>query len=110
MAGVKGQAQARLDDRSAVPADMHEKTCCPHSATGPAVEGSPDVFVNQRPALRVGDAGVHATCCGPNTWVAIEGSPSVLINNQPAHRMGDADMHCGGPGSMIEGSPNVLVG
>jgi hypothetical protein len=24
--------------------------------------------------------------------------------------MGDADMHCGGPGSMIEGSPDVLVG
>jgi uncharacterized Zn-binding protein involved in type VI secretion len=43
------------------------------------VEGSPDVFVNQRAALRVGDAGVHAACCGPNTWVAIEGSPDVLV-------------------------------
>ena len=72
--------------------------------------GSPDVFVNNQPALRVTDTGVHMTCCGSNTWVAMKGSNSVLINNQPAHRLFDFDMHCGGPGFMIEASPDVFVG
>jgi uncharacterized Zn-binding protein involved in type VI secretion len=90
--------------------DTHGKDCCPHAATGPAVTGSPNVKVNARPALRAGDSGIHAACCGPNTWIATEGSPSVRINGQPAHRKGDLDMHCGGPGEMIEGSPDVLVG
>jgi uncharacterized Zn-binding protein involved in type VI secretion len=104
------QPQTRLGDQSMVPADKHGKSCCPHSCTGPATKGSPDVFVNNRAALRVGDSGIHAKCCGPNTWVATKGSGSVSINNQPAHRVQDADMHCGGPGYMIEGSPDVFVG
>jgi len=66
--------------------------------------------INQRPALRVTDTGVHALCCGPNTWVAMDGSKTVLINNLMAHRLGDLDQHCGGPGYMIEGSQDVLVG
>ncbi len=77
---------------------------------GPAVTGSPDVQVNTRPALRVGDAGVHAHCCNTNTWVAVEGSASVFINNVPAHRLGDLDEHCGGPGFMVQGSGDVKVG
>jgi uncharacterized Zn-binding protein involved in type VI secretion len=77
---------------------------------GPAETGSPDTLVNMRPALRVGDSGIHVHCCGPNTWVAVAGSSSVLINNRPAHRLGDEDMHCGGPGFMVEGSGDTLVG
>ena len=72
--------------------------------------GSQNVMVNSRPALRVTDNGVHSHCCGPNTWVAVKGSMTVLINNLQAHRLNDADQHCGGPGYMIEGSPDVLVG
>jgi uncharacterized Zn-binding protein involved in type VI secretion len=79
-------------------------------AIGPAVEGSPDVFVNMMPALRVTDTGIHSACCGPNTWIAKEGSNVVLINNLPAHRMFDQDIHCGGPGFMVEGSDDVYVG
>ena len=93
-----------------VPADTHYKTDCPHVCIGPAETGSPDTFVNGLPALRVTDTGIHALCCGPNIWVAIAGSGTVLINNLPAHRIFDADMHCGGPGYMVEGSPDVLVG
>ncbi len=78
--------------------------------TGPAVEGSPTVFVNGRPAVRKDDHGVHAACCGPNTWSALNGSSTVFINGRPAHRLGDMDRHCGGIGRMIEGSPNVFVG
>jgi len=72
--------------------------------------GSPNVNVNSLPALRVGDPGIHAACCGPNTWKASAGSGTVFINNKAAHRLGDADQHCGGQGKLIEGSNNVIVG
>ena len=105
------RAQSRLGDRSFVPSDFHG-WCghCPHECIGPAETGSPDVFVNKRPALRVTDTGKHVECCGPKTWVAVEGSPSVKINRLPAHREGDKDQHCGGPGYMVDGSADVLVG
>lgn len=103
-------SQGRLGDKSQVPADAHGCPACPHSATGPAIIGSPDVLVNNRPALRLGDMGIHAACCGPNTWVAVQGSATVLINGKPAHRLGDMDVHCGGPGNLIEGSADVFVG
>jgi uncharacterized Zn-binding protein involved in type VI secretion len=65
------------------------------------------VFINGKAALRIGDPGVHSSCCGPNTWVCAEGSSKVFINNIPAVRLGDATTHCGGVGKMIEGSPDV---
>jgi len=68
------------------------------------------VIVNNKPALRVSDNGVHSACCGPNSWVASKGSGTVFINKLPAHRLGDMDMHCGGVGNMVEGSSNVMVG
>jgi hypothetical protein len=72
--------------------------------------GSPDVRVNNQPALRVDDTGVHSSCCGPNTWKAVTGSNVVLINNKPAHRLFDDDEHCGGMGWMVEASQDVFVG
>jgi uncharacterized Zn-binding protein involved in type VI secretion len=74
------------------------------------MRGSPDVNVNRRPALRVDDPGVHAACCGANTWTATQGSSTVFINGKGAHRMGDRTRHCGGAGQLVEGSPNVMVG
>jgi uncharacterized Zn-binding protein involved in type VI secretion len=102
--------QGRLGDKSFVPADAHGCVACPHPCTGPAIMGSPNVNVNSRPALRVGDPGIHMACCGPNTWKASAGSGTVFINNKAAHRLGDADQHCGGQGKLIEGSNNVIVG
>ena len=99
----------RVGDKALCPADSHGKDCCPHTVTGPAVSGSPDVFIDGRPALRVGDPGVHSACCGPNTWKTAQGSPKVLINNIPAVRLGDATSHCGGSGTMVEGSPDVII-
>lgn len=104
------QKQGRLGDNSFVPADGHGCPSCPHACTGPAIIGSPDVLVNNKPALRISDNGTHAVCCGPNTWTAVQGCPSVLINGKAAHRFGDKDMHCGGMGNLIEGSPDVFVG
>ena len=102
--------QSRLGDKSDVPADGHGCPGCAHHCVGPATAGSPDVNCNGRPALRVGDPGVHSGCCGSNTWIATKGSTTVFINNKPAHRINDQDQHCGGVGKMIEGSKNVIVG
>ena len=94
---------------SQVPADAHGCPACPHPCIGPAIAGSPDVKCNSMPALRVGDPGMHAACCGPNTWTAQEGSGTVFINNKKAHRMGDADKHCGGSGKLITSSTSVVT-
>lgn len=102
--------QSRLGDKSQVPIDVHGCPACPHTCIGPAIAGSPNVMTNNRPSLRVGDNGVHAACCGPNTWIAQQGSGTVMINNKPAHRLGDTDIHCGGIGRMVEGSNNVVTG
>ncbi len=102
--------QGRLGDKSFAPADGHGCVLCPHLVVGPAVQGSPTVLVNNLPALRLDDRGVHAVCCGPNTWTAVKGSKTVFINRKAAHRLGDQDQHCGGTGVLIEGSPNVMVG
>lgn len=102
--------QGRLGDKANVPLDAHGCPACPHPAIGPAIQGSPDVNVNRRPALRVGDPGIHAACCGTNTWTATKGSTTVFINGKSAHRMGDQNRHCGGMGQLVEGSPNVIVG
>ncbi len=72
--------------------------------------GSPTVNVNSLPAVRVGDMGIHAACCGPNMWNAQMGSGTVFINGKPAHRVGDMTKHCGGVGQTIAGSPSVIVG
>jgi uncharacterized Zn-binding protein involved in type VI secretion len=106
--GMPGQG--RLGDKANVPLDMHGCPACPHPAIGPAILGSPDVNVNRRPALRVDDPGVHAACCGPNTWTATTGSLTVFINGKAAHRLGDKNRHCGGIGQLVEGSLNVIVG
>lgn len=103
-------AAGRLGDKSMVQADTHGCVACPHPAVGPAICGSPDVFINNLPALRITDTGIHAACCGPNTWMAVKGSSTVMINYLAAHRMGDTDQHCGGTGQLIEGSPDVLIG
>ncbi len=99
----------RVGDDSHCPDDSHGGKCCSHSVTGPAVSGSPDVFINGKPALRVGDSGVHRACCGTNTWHVVEGSPTVFVNGLPLARLGDATSHCGGSGTLIEAGPDVIV-
>ena len=102
--------QGRLGDKASVDADAHGCPGCPHPGTGPAIQGSADVFVNSRPALRVDDVGVHMACCGPNMWKAQKGAPSVFINGKAGFRLNDASKHCGGVGKLIEGSSDVIVG
>lgn len=101
---------ARLGDKAQVPLDAHGCLACPHPAIGPAIAGSTDVNTNRRPAIRLDDPGLHAACCGTNTWKAMQGSQTVFINSKPAVRMGDQTQHCGGIGRMVEGSQNVIIG
>ncbi len=103
-------ALSRLGDKARCMADSHGCVTCPHVVTGPAITGSENVNINNRAAVRVGDQGKHAPCCGPNTWVADSGSGTVFINGRAAVRVGDASQHCGGVGSLTEGSPDVNVG
>jgi len=102
--------QGRLGDKAKVSADAHGCPGCPHPGIGPAIMGSPDVFVNGSPALRVDDVGIHAVCCGTNMWQAQQGSATVFINGKAAFRLNDPSKHCGGSGQLIEGSSDVIVG
>jgi uncharacterized Zn-binding protein involved in type VI secretion len=66
--------------------------------------GSPDVFTNNKPTVRIGDT----TVCGDP---ASQGSPTVFANNIAVHRLGDAT---GGHGSWVPnaaatGSNNVFA-
>ena len=103
-------AQARVGDNANIPSDGHGSPCCHHSCTGPGTEGSPNVNVNGMPALRLGDPGVHSSCCGANTWNVMMASTTVFINGKGAARLGDQTQHCGGVGQLIQGSPNVNTG
>lgn len=100
----------RVGDIAWVPADSHGNSCCAHSAQGPAVAGSPNILINGKQALRVGDPGIHSFCCGSNSWRAEQGAPGVFFNDIPAHRVRDATTHCGGGGVLINGSANVIIG
>jgi uncharacterized Zn-binding protein involved in type VI secretion len=104
-------AAHRLGDLSQATSDAHGCPACPHaSPTGPGIIGSPDVNINNMPARRQNDLGIHAVCCGPNMYLANAGSGTVNINGIPAHRTGDATQHCGGSGQALQGSPNVNIG
>jgi uncharacterized Zn-binding protein involved in type VI secretion len=107
---MPGPPQHRLGDDAFCPACAHGCPVCPHPVKGPAIMGSPNVFVNKMMAMRVGDPGLHMVCCDGNNWKVASGSGTVFINNKPAARIGDSTSHCGGSGKVIKGSPNVFTG
>lgn len=101
---------ARVNDPVEAKFDTHGGPCCPHQVKGLLTTGSGDVYINGRPAARVGDRGVHAACCGPNTFVLAGGAATVLVNGSNAVRRGDPTLHCGGSsGEVTDGSPDVFV-
>jgi uncharacterized Zn-binding protein involved in type VI secretion len=106
MAGV-----CRLGDKAKAPIDNHGCPLCPHTnVTGPALTASFNVNINGVPALRAGDGGLHAVCCGTNKWTITKGSATVIVNGQQLVRKGDPTQHCGGKGKMDEASGNVVDG
>src|SRR5262245_27532367 len=99
-----------VGDLAKADADAHGCPACPHPSTGPAILGSPTVFINNMPAIRKDDLGMAAVCCGPNMWTAQMGSTTVNINSKAAVRKDDMTKHCGGTGKTILGSPDVIIG
>jgi uncharacterized Zn-binding protein involved in type VI secretion len=72
--------------------------------------GSPDVFVNNRPVIRVGDPStVHAGpgLCVPHVARVSAGSGSVFVNGRPIARVGDPLAVCT---KILQGSPSVNAG
>jgi uncharacterized Zn-binding protein involved in type VI secretion len=73
--------------------------------------GSPDVFINGRPAARVGDSStVHlrpGSPCVPHTASISQGSGTVNVNGRPLARVGDALAGCT---TIAQGSPTVSAG
>ena len=104
------KAAGRVGDKAKNPSDSHGCPKCSHVVEGPATSGSGDVFINGKPALRVGDKGKHSSCCGANSWTAKGGAPAVYFNGKKVHRLGDAVSHCGGKGKLIQGSGDVFIG
>lgn len=71
----------------------------------PNNEGSPDVFVNNKPAHRKGDTWeTHGHTASPPDELA-EGATTVFVNGQPLGRIGDP-VTCGS--AVAQGSPNVF--
>jgi uncharacterized Zn-binding protein involved in type VI secretion len=102
---VSTSGYARVGDNAKVDADAHGCPACPHTCVGPIIEGSSLVMIDGRPAARKGDAGVHAACCGPNTYVISGGDHNVVIEGRLAAKFNDPTQHCGGVGRIIEASP-----
>lgn len=80
--------------------DAHGCLACPHKVLGPITIGSPNVFINGKPAARVGDVGVCSSCCGAGTFKIISGDSQVLINGRQAAKIGSQTQHCGGMGTI----------
>ncbi len=87
----------------------HGAPCCPHSVSGPIVEGSPDIITNGLQQARDGDL-VHHDCphCGVG-WIQAS-SETVFINGRRIARLGDTVIYPGGSGKIVESSPDVFSG
>lgn len=85
--------------------------CTGHDACAPTplAEGSPNVFINGKPAGRVGDHYASHGCIVHSSHqdVITTGSSTVFINGRPAARIGDA-VSIGG--AVQDGSGNVFIG
>ena len=74
----------------------------------PAAEGSPNVYANSIPVVRLGDNYAPHACPGssPHITPASAGSPTVFVNGKPVHRIGDS-IACDSVAA--EGSPDVFA-
>ena len=76
------------------------------SAGGVLIQGSPNVFVDGTPAVRIGDAVAGHGNSPHDSPVMAAGSGSVFVNGIPVCRAGDS-ASCGHPAS---GSGDVFAG
>lgn len=92
-------------------ATRQDDCCTGHDSCPPVplVEGSPDVFINKKPAGRVGDHYASHGCIShpDHQDVIAAGSSTVFINGKPAARVGDAVSISG---AVRNGSGDVFIG
>lgn len=99
----------RIGDGTSGICDAGEK-CCPHSRSGTNSSGSPDVYINQKQAHRLGDSG-SCNCPHGGSYQSTSGSSTVFVNGRALTRIGDATtcQSCGKTGSHVSGSANVFA-
>lgn len=82
-----------------------------HFPPTPATGGSPNVFVDGKPLMRVGDPYIPHGCgpcpAPPHGRALAAGSGTVFTNGKPTGRIGDA-IDCGG--TAATGSGDVIIG
>lgn len=85
--------------------------CCPHYRGGKCTEGSPDVYINGRSAVRAGDKG-DSRCPHDGHFSFKGGSSRVYINGRRAIRTGDSAgcEKCDQAGEVTTGSRDVMIG
>jgi uncharacterized Zn-binding protein involved in type VI secretion len=98
-----GQPAARVGDMHVCPLITPGLPPIPHVGGPVLPPGKPTVLIGGLPAATVGSM---ATCVGPVDSI-IKGSTTVFIGGMPAARMGDT---CAHGGTIVSGSPNVLIG
>lgn len=73
--------------------------------------GSPNVFINGKPAARVGDSVAETSVCTNGTGKITEGSKTVFVNGKPKARLADnVDEHTDVDGKVTTSSNNVFIG
>jgi uncharacterized Zn-binding protein involved in type VI secretion len=92
---IAGKGAARAGDH-------HD---CPHGSHvgGPILAGSDNVWIDDKPAARMGD---RSRCCGPTDRIE-SSAPGVFFNWRRAARQGDATRHSG---VVVGGSSGVYIG
>lgn len=91
-------------------ADAHSCPACPHPVIGTVLTGSALILAGDLPAARLGDAGIHISCCGGNSFTIATGDNQVLIEGKPAAMVGlSQTTHCGGSGILIGGNASAYL-
>jgi uncharacterized Zn-binding protein involved in type VI secretion len=76
---------------------------CPNGGNSPIITGAPSVFIEGRPAARIGD---RLDCAGGHTQIE-SGSPTVFIEESNASRVTDTTCH---KGVLATGAATVFIG
>ncbi|MES3154015.1 PAAR domain-containing protein [Sphingomonas faeni] len=84
-------------------ARIGDMEACPNGGNSPIMTGAPTVFIEGRPAARVGD---KLNCGGGHTQIE-SGSPTVMIEDSHAARIGDTTCH---KGALTTGAATVFIG
>lgn len=104
---VPSSLYAHIGSMALCPSDAHGCIACAHTVTGPVITGNGNVLIDGMPVACEGDRGVHAGCCGGNSFVITGGDPEVLINGKKVAKIGSSTQHCGGNGHIVSTGSGV---